>query len=150
MRRLCCETFTFPCNLPFEETYNFFWRWKTPSFTTFQWIRPANDITSLDIAPSKNGRCILINRINIMTNISYTALFQTHFSLSHGLLQSSADTFCWNMLGFWSHLSYDQNLRNSQWNLPPLDSDPWLIVSEFGTWRCFFLGSEFPAITEIY
>ena len=39
-----CETFTFPCNLLFEETYNFFWRWKILSFTTFHWIHPANDI----------------------------------------------------------------------------------------------------------
>jgi len=67
-----------------------------------------------------------------------TCLFHMHFSLFHGLLKSSIDTFCWNMLRFWSHLSYDQNLRNSQWNLPPLGSDPWLIRSESGTWRCFF------------
>ena len=67
-----------------------------------------------------------------------TCLLHMHFSLFHGLLQSSVDNFCWNMLRFWSHLSCDHNLRNTQWNLPPLGSDPWLIRSESGTWRFFF------------
>ena len=51
--------------------------WVSPPFSEF-----TRQMTSLDIAPSKNGRCILIDRINT-TNKLRTSLFHTHFNLFH-------------------------------------------------------------------
>ena len=51
--------------------------WVSPPFTEF-----TRQMTSLDIAPSKNGRCMLIDRINT-TNKLRTSLFHTHFNLFH-------------------------------------------------------------------
>ena len=57
--------------------------WVSPPFTEFTRL-----MTSLDIAPSKNGRCTLINRINT-TNKLRTSLVHTHFNF----VSSSVDKF---------------------------------------------------------
>ena len=59
--------------------------WVSPAFTEF-----TRQMTSLDIATSKNGRCILINRINAENKLR---IHHTHFNLFHRLLQALGDVF---------------------------------------------------------